>query len=340
MASKKLAALFAAAVLAVVLTASFGFSISANCYTLSTSDTTPSTATNRATIGVASNFWGPHPDASTFAPADIQYSPALSLVQAFLVGKTSTSITVCHDATETLEADLSSYSMIFGADTSMVTGGYSVASPAPFVYAKGIPVFFGVYASGTMDNVNDLISSPALSPGPYAATVASGTALNSYVINTNLTSVADSVSIADTPAPYGDQAHLIVNAMAGTALPGTVPTWVFDPLWPNIGQTFQSVISNSVNAVNTTSVKAGFVAKSQICSGIAPQSTVTPPAYVYVQFNGYTLEQAVGITTTAASAPNNGLAVATSLRTYIQNRMLPTVNTWGTFLNGFCYTAP
>jgi hypothetical protein len=265
------------------------------------------------------------------------------MVQAYLADKTALSIRVCHDSTTALEADLSSYSMIFGADRSMIDGVggvyYSVTTPAPFVYAKGVPVLIG---NSTITDISGLITAPSgvtWSGTSGTINLNNANGISGYSINANLTNGTGEVSVASSAAPYGRAGQAILHDMDGINFnpASSIPSWIYQlnanhDLWPNIAQTLDSV--NNANVViggttySTTSVLAGFVAKSQICTSTRP---------VYVQFTNptYTLDQAVGITTTASGA---GLTAATGLYNYIKTQMLGPA--WGTFLNGFCYIQP
>lgn len=334
-------------VLAVLFTASVGFSNSANCYTL-LSDT--GTITKTATIGVASNLWGPVTDANNVNSSNISLSPALTMVQNYLADQTGTSITTCHDSTTALVADRASYSMIFGADSSMITNGYSLPAPyAPFVYAKGIPTFFRV-KSGSM-TANDLITPPSTvtwTTANEAIAVDNTGNISSYTVNSDLiydsgVAIPGVVSVASTAAPYGVSGQAILHDMDGVNFNpvSSIPAWIYQlsppsssyTLWPNIAQTYDSVVGSSVvigaNTYTTTSVVAGFVAKSQLCSNLS--------SYVTVDFISptYTLEQAVGILSTASGT---GLDVAKDLYDYIQDEIDD--HAWGPFLSSFCYLAP
>ena len=345
MQNKKIMALFVATIIVMTFTAVAGFSNSANCYTQTTSGTTAGTATNKATVGVASNFWGPVTDALLIDANNIQYSPALSMVKEYLeyldslVYTTPTAITVCHDSTGLLVQD-ASYDMIFGADQTMDSNNYSVSSPVPFVYAEGIPVFFGVRSSkgGYLSNVKSLITPPddRWDNNPLKATISvnGNTGISGYSVNSTLTdaNAEDSVAIAASTAPYGVAAYNILYDMDNVVLPSNpLPKWVHDPLFTNIGLTFDSV--------NNLSINSGWVAKSQICSGITGPN-IADPRFVYVEFDSpaYTLEQVVGITKTAEGHSDNNLTVVEGLYDYIQDEM--DGSNWNSFLTGFCYIAP
>ncbi|MDR1728680.1 MAG: hypothetical protein LBT74_12280 [Acidobacteriota bacterium] len=310
---KKLTMFAGLVVLAVALATVSGFAqVVATpdvCSTLLSADVTNPPATNTATIGVASNF----------------YYPALKFVSDYLSTVDDTAITVCHNATATLLANIGNYNMFFAADDSATTfDGW-------FDYAHGIPVLFAPYnaAAGGIANVGGLISGWA-TPTDTAATIESSV-LSGYDIAASLKiSASRDVAVAfPTLAPYGEAAEDILTAM-GNAVNFNVqasptPDWIYAPLSDNIAQTFNIV------AGGTTTAKAGFISKAQICAGIAPNiPSPNTPDYVYVAFTGedYLREQ------TAALTPTSN-ATSASLNVFIQKKI--NNGSWGTFLADNCY---
>jgi hypothetical protein len=288
-----------------------------------------------AIIGVASNF---------FEPAKVM----LNNFQNTAAG-TGKTFLLCHNSTATLEANIGNYDMLFAADDSAATNpNYSTSDEdyEPFTYARGVPVIFAPKtASGPMSTPAGLISgltatelsnsSTNNGPGGWSGYSVAGTS------STGLIGTAASVAIAGTGAPYGQAAYKILNNMMATSLPGTFPSptnWIFTPLPDNISLTFNAVTTNSVDVngdgtnEDTSSVQAGFVGMSQIC-------TPGPLAnYVYVAFtnNAYTLAQTVAIT---PAATGTALTTVEGLYNFIQTAMGPGGG-WSSFLTSNCYQNP
>lgn len=275
--------------------------------------------TDTTRIAVASNFYG----------------PAQDLVDAFQLttAGADTTITICHNSTTHLMAEISDgtglpssafptdpgyprYGMFFAANTSAATYGTSA-----FTYAKGIPVFYGLRPN--FSSVSNLIT--GLGGGTsYAITdTCNNTGLAPYAVNTG---GAQTLAIASAAAPYGVAAHTILNAITSdegnnaTSLPNTIPSWVHSPLYSNIDLTY--------TAVNNGTLKSGFVSKAQLCEQIKGNTT---PAVTYVEFTGTdcTLDQ-------KAILLNSSDTVSSALNSYIQGRI--TAGTWNTpFLSDHCY---
>jgi hypothetical protein len=329
----KLRLLLCVAVLAAMFTVQGAFAAADVCVAVPVGATTPYSAT----IGVASNF---------FEPAKIM----LNNFQNDPTG-TGTTFLLCHNSTTALEANISNYAMLFAADDSAYD--YSAFAEGTtyeaFDYARGVPVIFAPKtASGTMSTPAGLISgltatelsnsSTNNGPGGWSGYSVAGTS------STGLIGTAASVAIAGPDAPYGQAAYKILNNMMATSLPGTLPTtptsWIFTPLPDNISLTFNAVTTNSVDVngdginENTSSVQAGFVGMSQIC-------TPGPLAnYVYVAFTNdeYTLAQSAAIT---SAVPSTALTTVESLYTFIKTKMNDLTPTgWNAFLAANCYQNP
>jgi ABC-type molybdate transport system substrate-binding protein len=317
---KKICSIASLTVLVVVLTAIVGFSQGVTpadvCTTISSPDVTTPPGTNTAIIGVASNL----------------YYPAQTFVGNYLSTKTNTSVTVCHNSTGNLEAQLfanhSKYDMLFAADDSVAPYNYPNDPEYPVLdYARGIPVIFAEYSasSPTMTTASQLISGASSSAS--FDTINASSLNGVYSVNSSLTGAATyDVAIADPAlAPYGAAAETILTAMGYSvnfATPATpTPTWVYRPLFNNIAQTFTAVVNG------TGTIRAGWVSKAQICSALG----TTPPTYVYVEFknSAYTLLQQATITTTNS--------VGKGLYDYIYDQK--SNGGWATFLINNCYSS-
>ena len=299
--------LLSLSVLAVLFTATVSFGQVADVCTINplTSPDVDSThpATKFAIIGVASNFWGPHPELPN---PPIPTSPALSMVNNFLTNTTapvtSTAITICHNATSTLKANYNKYDFLFLADgTAGSVGSF------PFSYARGVPVVFGY--DKDISDVSQLIIAPGGISGPSAEI--SGLISNSYSVagNTQYLALAD-----PSLAPYGLATQKILTPMST----GYPPLTAYPTLFPNIGLTFEKVGTNPGQGY----VTSGFVSKGQICT---LQNIVT-----FVEFtnNEYTLDQ-------TASVIHTSNLTAMGMYSWIQIQR--TGPYWNAFLAGFCY---
>ncbi len=304
--SFKLSSLGAAAVV-FAFTASTVFAANTVCSSLlygpdaDTSVTTPDTI-----IAVASNF----------------YSPAQDMVAAFqqTTNGRATIVQICHNSTTHLAAEISDgtglpssafptdpgyprYGMFFSADTTAANYGTA------YSYAKGVPVFY----SPSISNVSGLITGLGNLKSHNMTASCDSAGLSSYAVNTGSSQY---VAVAVGGAPYGAKAHTIINAMEGTSLPTTIPSWVYSPLFSNIDLTLAAVGSNNI--------KSAFVSKAQICSQISA-GTAT-----YVEFTGTgcLLDQK----TVLLQSSNT---TASALNSYIQGRI--TGGTWNAFLTDHCY---
>jgi len=285
------------------------------------------TGANRIRIAVASNF----------------REPADDLIKNWFLPSTygaNTAVQICTGSTGNFNNDFNAngfgdYKMFFAANTT--AGNYEGdTGTTSFVYSEGVPVLAAKKTD--IPSVTGLITGKGVSVpegNVYTVTEPLAALSANYEVNT---ASAQMVSVADSSAPYGVAARDILNNMMGTSLHGTVPSWVFsggnqtNGLWNNIDQTFWAVRDNSVTAggttYDTTDVKSGMIAKSSICSEIAPN--VTNPSWVYVEFTN------PGITLTQKAIlldPAN--ATASKLNDYIQNAM--TTGKWAEFLDKNCY---
>ncbi len=306
---------------AVVLafTASGSWAADTECVTLGS-------GANTAIIAVASNFYG----------------PAQALVTAFqgTVGS-NTTITICQNSTAHLLDEINNgtglppsvfptdpgfprYNMFFAANEAAPNSLESTTGNTSFLYAKGIPVFFGLRA--TVGNASNLVTSASGFGFPITA-ACTNAGLSSYTINT---ANAQKVALAGTGAPYGQKSYTIINAITSdegggaTNLPSTIPSWVYSTLFDNIDVTYDNVITPGA-----TGIKSGFVGKSQICTQLGTIS--------YVQFTGddcLLLQKAILLKTLAGS---NNIAAA-ALNTYIQGQI--SGGGWNSiFLPSQCYSA-
>jgi hypothetical protein len=261
------------------------------------------------------------------AVAENYVETAYAMLEKFADDTSSSiAVTLCHNSTSALEADITNgviYDMLFAADGS--AGSYGANA---FTYARGIPVFFA--RNSSILTVGGLIDGLGAVASNTSASI-SASNLSSYDINATLQGITDAVAVAGSGAPYGVKGQAIVNSLeqedsATVNLPTIIPTWIDSPLFDNIALTFSAVDPDS----GTPTSLAGFVSKGQICHGIAPSYTSTPPLYTYVAFTNstYTLNQ-------TASIPNAN-TVATALRNYI----VTGGTTWASFLAAHCYNAP
>jgi hypothetical protein len=302
----KIKFLFVMAILAMMFTAVSGFGQVPDVCTDTplTSPDVDSThpATNFATIGVASNFWGPQPESTSPVIAD---SPALSMVDNFLNSGsvTLTAVTVCHNATTTLEDNASNYDSLFVADnTAGSVGSY------PITYARGVPAIFG-YRKDVTD-ASQLILAPTPVSG-NAATI-SGLTSKDYSVPSI---TAQWLALADPYyAPYGEAAEDILTPMST----GYLPPAAYTPLFSTIGKTFDAV----GKTYGTSYIKSGFVSMGQLCT--------LKDSITYVEFtnNAYTLIQTASVVDTTNTT-------AMALYNWIQAQKL--AGTWNPFLVSFCY---
>lgn len=279
--------------------ASSGWAVDTVCSLVPTDCATPDTI-----IAVASNF----------------YEPAKKMVANFqALGKpgNGTCIQICHNSTGTLLTEINNsptyYGMFFAANTTAPESLQSSTGNTAYLYAKGIPVFFGYRSNGDISNVGDLITNLGTAVN-YTMTA---TDLSSYAVNTG---TAGNVAVAGTAAPYGVKAHAILNSIEGTSLPGTIPAWVRSPLYDNIDLTFA--------AVGTTGIKSGFVSKAQICNIYGDVA--------YVQFTSpdYLLNQKA-ILLDSSDSTNPPTTVAGTLSKWIKDEIAN--DGWDDFLTDNCY---
>jgi len=307
------------------LTASVGFSSGPETASTVCSDPI-GTGTNRARIAVASNFYGP---AQSLVRDWFQAAPTYGA---------GTSVIVCHDSTGNLRNEINNgydgYAMLFTADET--AQNYNTAGNEAFIYAKGVPLLAA--KKDVISDVSGLITSvPALAGDFYEITEAPAELSAKYQVNTVL---AEKVSVADSTAPYGQAAYLILNKMMGVDIPSTLPSWVFSGgnstaspgLWNNIDNTFAAIEANSrtIGGVDydTSDVKSGIIGKSQICGEIAPNADT--PAWTYVEFThpDFIRNQKAILLDTENDA-------ASKLNDYIQNAM--GTGDWSDFLSDNCY---
>ena len=322
---RKTALLLGMTVFAVLLNATGSFAI--QCF----SPIVNGTGAYATTVAVASNFYGsPSPGATR--PVDI--GPIRDLVQNHFQNSAlgaNTSVTICHDSTANLLAEINNpkstynFGIFFAANSSAAISLEKANVNTSFLYARGVPVLFAL--SSTIPTVGGLITN--LGSGASYNIMDDLTTINSRSINTGAGG-ASLVTVAGSGAPYGAKAQLILNTMMGISLP-TPPAWVYPTLWGNIDQTFNAVVASG-----STGVRSGFVGKSQICGGIAPNAT--PPLYTYVQFTDtdFVLDQRAILLAEADSA--NPATAAGKLRKYIMDRIV--ANTWNSFLTTHCYQNP
>jgi hypothetical protein len=327
----KLRLLLCVAVLAAMFTVQGAFAAADVCVAVPLGATAPYSAI----IGVASNF---------FEPAKVM----LNNFQNTAAG-TGTTFLLCHNSTTTLEQNIGNYDMLFAADDSAYNYSAFAEGTAyeAFDYARGVPVLFAPYSTSAsgISNVGQLIN--GLSASAIAATIAAGPSttpsISTYNLASGLTNAIGRVAVANTGAPYGQATYKILNDMMATSLPGTFPSptnWVFTPMPDNISLTFNAVTTNSVDVngdgtnEDTSSVRAGFVGKSQICTP-GPLSN-----YVYVEFTNlrYTLVQSAAIT---SAATGTALTAVEGLYTFIKTKMSDlTATGWNAFLAANCYQTP
>jgi len=275
---------------------------------------TNGTGTSTTRIAVASNFYG----------------PAQELVTAFqgTTAGANTAITICQNSTAHLLNEINNgielpssafptdpgfprYGLFMAANSSAPTSLQTSTGNIAYTYAYGIPVFFALQS--TISSVSGLIT------GATSSTISDPLSDLSALYSVN-TSSAQYVAVASSAAPYGVAAHSILNNMMGTALPNTVPSWVYSTLFSNIDLTYSSVINGTT--------KSGFVSKAQICD----QINGTSPAVTYVEFTNsdIVLDQKAILLKSSTTDP-----VAAALNSYIQGRM--TAGTWNSFLTSNCY---
>ncbi|OPY64154.1 MAG: hypothetical protein A4E57_03670 [Syntrophorhabdaceae bacterium PtaU1.Bin034] len=218
------------------------------------------------------------------------------------------------------------YGYFFAADTSAASYSACTSAGSPWSYARGVPVFFG-YRNGGITDTNQFSTALSGSSATIATTVGGG----AYPINTGQSSL---IAVADTSAPYGVKAHLLINTMMGLSpgLPTSPPAYVYhsstgaNGLFPNIGAAYA--------AVGTGDIKSGFVGKSQICSS---DGTVDLGTYTYVQFtnDAYTLDQ--------KAIKLNSSAAVTAFDNYITYKRGLTgsdPDSWAAFAIKNCYIYP
>ncbi len=280
-----------------VSAASSGWAADTVCSLVPTDCGTPDTR-----IAVASNFYGPAKD-------------MVANFQAPGKPGNGTCIQVCHNSTGALLTEINNnltyYGMFFAANATAPESLQSSTGNTAYLYAKGIPVFFGYRNDVT--NVGGLIT--GLGSG-YNYTL-TATDLSSYAVNTGS---AGYVAVAGTAAPYGVKAHAILNSIEGTSLPGTIPGWVHSPLYDNVDLTFQ--------AVGTGSIKSGFVSKAQICD------MYNDVAYVQFTSPDYVLNQKAILLDSSDSA-NPPTTVAGTLSKWVKDEIAN--DGWDDFLTDHCY---
>lgn len=270
--------------------------------------------TYTATIAVASNF----------------YTPAQEMVADFLDNYGgNTSVTVCHNSTTHLLAEINNgtelpailsgtsfphYDYFFAANASapdsLYDNGNGTIGYTPFSYVKGIPVFFA--------HTNNVSSTSGLIANQATSTI-SASDLSGYAINNALVNADDSIAVASTDAPYGVKAHAIINSIQGTSLPTTIPSYVVDPLYDNVGLVYEDVMDDKT-------VTSGFGSKGQICDDI------TGNWVTYIEFtnDAYTLDQkAIQLTSET---------LASGLDDYLDG--IIGTSTWNTFCADNCYGTP
>jgi len=268
---------------------------------------------NAATLAVAANFVTATTDLVTKCQNEGQCN--------------NTAFTICYDSTTNLKTALNSdysshsnafvtYSYFFAADTSASTYDSYNGTGTAWSYAKGIPVFFAYH--DVLGDIGSLLTGQS----GHALTI-SDSDLSPYAINT---SAAGYIAVAGTGAPYGVKSHAIINSIQSLnpGLPTSIPSYVVAPLYGNIADTF-----SAVGSTGTPTIKSGFVSKGQICNGIPPLYTETPPQFVYVEFtnSAYLLDQK------AILLNSNTAAVA--LDNYMTT--LKSGTEWATFVQSECY---
>jgi len=283
----------------LMFVSSNGWAVDTVCTLVPTDCGTPDTR-----IAVASNFFG----------------PAKQMVANFqAIGKpgNGTCIQVCQNSTGALLTEinnnLSYYGMFFAANSTAPESLQSSTGNTAYLYAKGIPVFFGYRNDVT--NVGGLIT--GLGSGVNFNMTA--TDLSSYAVNT---STAGNVAVAGIAAPYGLKAQAILNSIESLnpGLPGTIPSWVHSPLYDNIDVTF--------SAVGTGGIKSGFVSKAQICDIYGDVA--------YVQFTSpdYLLNQKA-ILLDSSDSTNPPSTVAGKLSKWVKDEIAN--DGWDDFLIDHCY---
>jgi len=285
------------------------------------------TGSKKATIAVASNF----------------RLPAYELITAYFQASSygdDTEVTVCGDSTATLITEINGgnprdYVMLFVADESARQEFGSEA----FTYARGVPVLAAMKA--VIPDASGLITSiPALSGDVVTITEGGAELGDKYQINI----AAAAISVADPEAaPYGKAAELILKDMMDIDVnvgdKAELPSWIFSDgnasngLWNNIDRTWWAFNGNPggdsiVAGKDTSGVKSGFIAKSQICGDIAPKEASSPYVYVEFMYPEYIRNQ-------TAVVIDSGDPVASSLDEYIKEAMAN--GEWATFLDNNCY---
>ena len=302
------------AVMAVLVIAASGFAQSA-CPSSLVADVPPNdfigekgTGGSLLKIAVASNY----------------YCPAVDMVHYFLQSASSGTnlmVKVHHGSTGTLIAELESnsiaYDFLFTADEISQTfvnninfANYTNSNVleeevAAFLYAKGVPSFFGYKADG-ITNVGKLIVGLGSADNFVVDEYGEDLADMDYEVN----SMAEAVAVAVTPAaPYGTAAAAIFSEFTS---------------WPSISGPWNN-IATTYDKVGTAGVKSGVVSKAQICNNIKAGQVS------HVDFTGYTLNQeAVQIT-------GNGQPLMDWILGEMVEGENDTNSAWNDFLDNHCY---
>ena len=268
----------------------------------------------KSSPNVPANFYGAKQ--LKVAVASSFYPAALEFIEVFVAGTSGTSVAVCSNSTGNFRPEVLSgeYDVFFAADeTARAQFDGWVSNYPAFGYAIGIPVFAASKAHSGIQDVSGLITGGGLSGG--TAKIETNNLNGIYSIASGLRA-ASSVGVADSTAPYGQKAHLIINAMEGTNLPDVIPSWVREPMY--------TTIQNVHNATRDGAVKAGFTSKGNMCDSLS--------TFTYVEF---THEDFAPQQTVALTSQN---PLARDLYDYIGSRVKN--GSWSTFLADKCFLSP
>jgi hypothetical protein len=244
---------------------------------------------------------------------------------------------VCSDSTGNFETAIAAGTytpnIFFAADTSNVTGSYSIES---MEYAQGYPILMGyTSASGkakTITGITDLVGGLSGTHADVSATIAGG-GLASLTFGSLMTTGSPGSLIANPiKAPYGAAAVNIINAVVGantvtynTTAITAYPVWMQNP-------TSYANITTAFNAIGlSTGAPTGFANFSAIC-------TAPPTGAVWVRFTGTDVQTKQSMSNLEVN-PGGG----TEIYNLIKTEMADTNKTWLKYITadygfGSCYS--